>query len=265
MCKILKVNRSTVYYSKALQVIDSDLENEVIKLFKNNRKVYGARKIKYKLLDSHIIASRRRIRRIMDKYDLKSTYTKKKYKKEKIGCNEEVKANIVDRDFSRDEQLEVVVSDLTYVQVGEKWNYVCIILDLYNREIIGASSGIHKNADLVMRAFSSIKSTLDKVQIFHTDRGNEFKNEAIDSLLSTFKIKRSLSKKGSPYDNAVAEATFKIFKTEFIYQQKFARLEDLERELFDYVNWFNNERIHGSLGYLTPVEFKEMMSEKNVS
>jgi len=116
-----------------------------------------------------------------------------------------------------------------------------------------------------MRAFSSVKSTLNKVQIFHTDRGNEFKNEAIDTLLSTFKIERSLSKKGSPYDNAVAEATFKIFKMEFIYQQKFETLEDLERELFDYVNWYNNERIHGSLGYLTPVEFKKMMSEKKVS
>ncbi len=265
MCKKLKVNRSSIYYRKTLQVIDSDLENEIIKLFKENRKVYGARKIKFKLLDSARIVSRRRIRRIMDKYELVSTYTKKKYKREKSGCNEELKVNIVDRNFSRDEQLEVVVSDLTYVQVGGKWNYVCIILDLHNREIIGTAVGIHKSANLVMRAFSSIKSNLEKIQIFHTDRGNEFKNEAIDSFLSTFKIERSLSKKGSPYDNAVAEATFKIFKMEFIYQEEFERLDDLERELFDYINWYNNKRIHGSLGYLTPVEFKKMMSEKKVS
>ncbi|MCP4053325.1 MAG: IS3 family transposase [Mesoflavibacter sp.] len=265
MCKKLGINRSSVYYRKSVQIIDSDLENEVIKVFKDNRKIYGTRKIKYKLLDYGIIASRRRIRRIMQKYGLESAYTKKKYKKEKTTCNEEKKANIVDRDFSRDKQLEVVVSDLTYVKVGGKWNYVCIILDLHNREIIGSSSGIHKSANLVMKAFSSIGTPLYKIQIFHTDRGNEFKNESIDDLLSTFDITRSLSKKGSPYDNAVAEATFKIFKTEFIYQQKFEKLKDLERELFDYVNWYNNKRIHGSLGYLTPMEFKIMMSEKKVS
>ncbi len=187
------------------------------------------------------------------------------YKREKTGCNEDIKENIVDRNFDDREQLEVIVSDLTYVQVGGKWNYVCNILDLHNREIIGSAAGANKGAELVLKAFSSIKNPLNKIQIFHTDRGNEFKNESIDELLETFKITRSLSKKGSPYDNAVAEATFKIVKTEFIYQQKFETLEELRRELFDYVNWYNNKRIHGSLGYLTPMEYKTILSEKKVS
>lgn len=79
----------------------------------------------------------------------------------------------------------------------------------------------------------------------------------IDEVLETFKIKRSLSTKDCPYDNAVAEATMKAIKTEFVKQMKFESLNQLETELFDYVNWYNNFRSHSSLQYLTPVEFKE--------
>ncbi|WP_278683258.1 IS3 family transposase, partial [Paraclostridium bifermentans] len=101
---------------------------------------------------------------------------------------------------------------------------------------------------------------LSKIELFHTDRGNEFKNEKIDEILSIFEIKRSLSKKGCPYDNAVAEATYKIIKTEFAHNRRFESFEQLKLELFDYVNWYNNIRIHGSLNYHTPREYRELFS-----
>lgn len=86
----------------------------------------------------------------------------------------------------------------------------------------------------------------------------------IDSFVEAFNIKRSLSKKGCSYDNAVAEAVFKVFKTEFIYQKSFQKMEDLELHLNDYVNWYNNHRIHSSLGYLTPAEFRKTYLKKIV-
>jgi putative transposase len=92
--------------------------------------------------------------------------------------------------------------------------------------------------------------------VFHTDRGGEFNNGIIDEVLDTFHIRRSLSLKGCPYDNAVAEATFKLFKTEFVQGRNFESLDRLKLELADYVNWYNNVRIHSSLGYLSPKEFK---------
>ncbi|SES42404.1 Integrase core domain-containing protein [Psychrobacillus sp. OK032] len=108
--------------------------------------------------------------------------------------------------------MSVLVSDLTYVKVGNRWNYICFLIDLYNREIVGYSIGEKKDAALVQRAFASVKYPLGQVKVFHTNRGSEFKNVGIDELLSKYKIKRSLSQKGDPYDNAVAEATFKILK-----------------------------------------------------
>ena len=167
---------------------------------------------------------------------LVSNYTVKQYKVHKARCNEEKVENIVNREFKREEKLDVVVSDLTYVNVKGKWNDICVILDLYNREIIGYAAGKNKTAEMVYKAFSKIRGDLKNINIFHTDRGNEFKNKIIDELLKTFKIKRSLSKKGCPYDNAVAEAIYKIIKTEFAFNRIFESFEELESELFNYVN-----------------------------
>ncbi|WP_026801817.1 IS3 family transposase, partial [Pontibacillus halophilus] len=97
---------------------------------------------------------------------------------------------------------------------------------------------------------------LNNVQVFHTDRGSEFRNKLIDEALAAFDIKRSLSLKGMPYDNAVAEATFKCIKVEFVKKAAFESEESLSLELFDYVNWFNRIRTHSTLGYLSPIEFK---------
>ena len=145
---------------------------------------------------------------------------------------------------------------MTYVNVGGKWNYICLMLDLYKREIAGYAAGAHKDAELVRKALYSIKYDLSKISLFYTDRRNEFKNRIIEETLETFDIRRSLSHKGCHYNNAVAEATYKIIKTEFSFNKRFESLEELELELFDYVNWYNNVRIHGSPGYKTPIEFR---------
>ena len=164
--------------------------------------------------------------------------------------------NELNREFEQEEERAVVVSDLTYVRVNQKWNYVCLFVDLFNREIIGYSAGPDKDAQLVYRALSSIPGNLEHINLFHTDRGNEFKNKLIDAALETFKIKRSLRVKGCPYDNAVAEATFKIFKTEFVKGRHFNCLKELELELMDYIYWYNLIRIHGTLGYKSPIQYK---------
>ena len=126
------------------------------------------------------------------------------------------------------------------MHVNYKWNYVCLLIGLYNREIIGFSAGPHRDATLVYDAFATVKGDLNKIQMFHTDRGSEFKNQLIDEMLSVFHIKRSLSMKGCPYDNAVAEANFKMFKPEFVRRRNFDSLAQLKVRLEDHVYWFNH-------------------------
>src|SRR5690606_11616278 len=213
MCKLLKVPRSLVYYhinnrqkSNKISKEEVELENAVIRIFRESRNNYGTRKIKKQLEREEIRVSRRRIGQIMKKYSLVSKYTVAQYKVRKQACNEDDIANTVNREFSDREKLEVVVSDLTYVRVKGQWMYICALLDLHNKEIIGYSAGRNKTAELVYRAFLSCRYPLSDIEIFHTDRGNEFKNKLIDEVIKAFGIERSLSHKGCPYDNAVMES-----------------------------------------------------------
>ena len=213
MCKVLQISRSTYYYESKQKPDESNLVTNIIDIFKSSRNNYGTRKVKVELTKRGYKISRRRIGRIMKQNDLVSKYTVAKFKPHVDKCNESKIANLVNRKFNDQQHLNVVVSDLTYVRVGKSWNYICVLIDLFNREIIGYSAGRNKDADLVAKVFATVKTNLKNIQVFHTDRGNEFKNQLIEETLKTFNISRSLSMKGCPYDNAVAEATFKIIKT----------------------------------------------------
>jgi transposase InsO family protein len=263
-CKILGIARSAYYLyrknppkGKVNTAADEALAGDVERIYTANRGVYGSHKIKSKLDSEGIVASRRRIVRVMKAKGLISAYTQKKYRPDKTSPNEAKIENIVDRKFGGYMPLDALVSDLTYVKVGGKWAYTCLFLDLSNREIVGHAASWHKDARLVKSAFASMDANLFDIDIFHTDRGSEFDNREIDKLLDFFGIRRSLSRKSNPWDNAVAEATFKLYKAEFAYREHFQTIKELQVKLSGYVHWFNNIRIHSTLGYLTPVEFRE--------
>lgn len=264
MCDVLQIARSTLYYEAKERAKEDEVTEAIVDIFHRNRNVYGTRKLKVKLQERGMVVSRRRIGRIMKEQGLVSTYTVAQFKPHKAACNEEATANTLNREFDQTEAKRFVVSDLTYVKVQNRWHYICVLVDLFNREIIGHSAGPHKDAALISRAFATVKGDLRQIQWLHTDRGSEFKNQKMDELLKTFEIGRSLSMKGCPYDNAVAEATFKIIKTEFVNQMNFQSLRHLELELYDYVNWFNKHRIHGTLGYLTPIQYRNAALKKVV-
>jgi transposase InsO family protein len=263
MCKALRLPRSSFYYQATPAKTDTELENAVINEFKLSRRNYGTRKLKIQLSKKQngheqIKVSRRWIGKIMSKYGLVSKYTLRRSKNRLNNVNEDVIPNIVNREYSDRVHLEVVVSDLTYVKLNRCWHYICLLLDLHGRKIIGSAVGRKKDAQLVRTAFYGVQDDLRKINVFHTDRGSEFKNQIIDEIIKAFGITRSLSAKGTPVDNAVAESMYNIIKTEFIFGEDFANLDEFSLKWFDYVNWYNNVRIHGSLGYLTPNDYKNL-------
>ena len=260
LCKCLGIARSTYYYECKGREDDPELEEAIQRAYEENRCVYGQRKLKQALRRKGWLVSRRRIGRIMRKRGLVSAYTRKKYRPHKTKSNESSAPNLLGRNFDGHAPGVCVVSDLTYVRVSDRWCYVCLLLDLGAREIIGYSAGRHKDAELVRKAFAAVQGNLLNIQMFHTDRGSEYDNMLIDELLIGFGIDRSLSMRGCPYDNAVAEATFRAIKTEFVNQRRFGTLEQLQVELADYVHWFNHIRLHGTLAYKTPVEYRQACS-----
>ncbi len=98
---------------------------------------------------------------------------------------------------------------------------------------------------------------MSDIEVFHTDRGSELDNSKTDEMVEAFGIERSLSRKGRPYDSAVDESTNKILKAEFVYREMFGTTRVLQAKLADYVHWYNNLRVHLTLGCMTPVEFKK--------
>lgn len=260
MCRYFAIPRSLYYYKPVTPPKDQALRESIKQIFHQSRQTYGARKIQRQLQDRGIQVSRKKVRQLMDEEGLISVYQVAKYRLQKSTCNQAKTENIVGRSFDERKRLEVVVSDLTYVRVQGRWCYVCIILDLHNREVIGYSAGPRKTKDLVYEALLRISYPLNLIDIYHTDRGKEFDNQLIEQALQTFGITRSLSRPGNPYDNAVMEAFNKILKKEFVRGRTFESIHQLKLELFDYIHWYNNQRIHGSLGYVSPIEYKKMFA-----
>ena len=186
MCKALKIARSTLYYKENPRLVNTALENAVIVEFKGSRNNYGTRKLKKELSKKKIVASRRLIGKIMKKYDLESNYTLRRKKKGKYTVNNDETGNIVAREFNGRAKYEVVVSDLTYVEIGRTWHYLCVLLDLCGRKIIGSAVGHRKDAKLVETAIYSVQADLREIQIFHTDRGSEFKNAVVEQIMGAF-------------------------------------------------------------------------------
>ena len=178
MCKLLHIPRSSLYYAKShhhdnYRKEDIELTNKIKTIFKNSRNNYGSRKIKVELAKLDLTVSRRKIRRIMRENGLVSNYTVKQFKVNKPTCNNDPINNELNREFNQEKRMNVIVSDLTYVNVDGKWNYICTIIDLFNREIVGYAAGKNKDAKLVKRAINSIRYDLSKINLFHTDYAEE--------------------------------------------------------------------------------------------
>ena len=192
----------------------------------------GAGKIKAALERRGVTASGRRIVNIMKRRGMTSAYARRTFKPHKTRVNEARLANILDREFDGYEPRTHLASDLTYVRVGGKWAYVCLLIDLANRSIAGHGADTGRTADLVMAAFATLDFPLTEVEVFHTDRGSEF-------------------------DNAVVESTNRLLKKELIYRNHYTSLEQLRSDPDDYVWWSDNQRLHSTLAYRSPNEFTQ--------
>ena len=150
-----------------------------------------------------------------------------------------------------------ICGDLACVRVGASWNYVRLLVDPCNREIVGHSAVPRRNARPVKSAFATLSFPISDIEVFHTDRGSEFDNAEIDLMLEAFGIERLLSAKGCPYDNAVDESTNGILKAELVHHEALDTTRELRAKLSGYAHRYDNFRIHSTPGYVSPVESRE--------
>ena len=202
--------------------------------------------------------SEKRVDKIMKKNMLVEK-RRKKWKVKKLVVKEK-KPNLLNQDFKAEKKNSKWVSDITYIRTKEGWAYLCAVMDLYSRKIIGHSIKKHMRKELVIQTLEQAISRRGSVVglIFHSDQGSQYGSESINQSLKENNILGSMSGKGSCYDNAAMESFFNSLKRECIGSEIFIDIQTAEKEIFNYIEcYYNNKRKHSSLGYLSPVKFEE--------
>lgn len=171
-----------------------------------------------------------------------------------------VSSNLRARKFEVSAPDRVWVSDITYLQTSEGWLYLAVVLDLFQRKIVGWSMSHRINKKLVMEALRMgiwVRRPAAGL-IFHSDRGSQYCSHDFLKMLKTHNMMSSMSRKGNGWDNAVAESFFGSLKTERVYFTNYKTREDARRDVVDYIEMFyNSKRRHSYLGYLSPMAFEE--------
>jgi putative transposase len=242
---------------------DARLIDVMVKLFYQNEEVYGRPRLFRDLRKLGYRIGEQRVRKLMKLAGIQPI-SEKRFRVRTTDSNHSfpISANLVRRNFKTTRPNQVWVSDITYIRTRRGWAYLCVILDLYSRRIVGWSVRPHMKATLVTE---SLAMALAQRKVnpwsltFHSDRGSQYASRKVRSMLRDYKIVSSMSAKGDCYDNAVAESVFGTIKTERIYTREYETLSEVKQDLFRYIEGFyNRRRMHSYLGYRSPEEFEIM-------
>jgi len=218
-------------------------------------RTYGYRRIQIALERQGIHRNPKTILRVMQKYNLLSVVRRKKYRN--YGELLHRYPNLLNRDFHADRPNQKWVTDISYIKTGQGFLYLSVIRDLYDNSIVAYKTGTEQNINLVLSTIRAAKRT-EKVTAelqLHSDQGFQYTSQAYFNLTQLYNITPSMSRRGNPYDNALAENFFSILKTECIYRTKIRSYEEARLLIAAYIDFYNNERIQLKTK-LTPHEMR---------
>lgn len=272
MCQVLKVSRSGYYAWLHRQPSPRAKENQQLmkairRTYHGSKRRYGSPKITEELQASGYQVSRPRVARLMKSAQLKSIIHKRyQVRTTDTTHNYPVKPNLLNRDFKVDKPSEVWVSDITYIPTKQGWLYLTIIMDLYDRKIIGWSLSRDMTAEATVCSawrMACCNRSVQASMIFHSDQGVQYACQLFTSQLKALGVRQSMSRKGDCWDNAVAENFFKILKSEIDNKHHFKSFQEAKNEIFSFIEiWYNRQRSHSKLGYLSPEAYGNQLLEK---
>ncbi len=264
MCKCLGIHHSVYYYHcknkiNSYHKANQDLNFKIQKIYDESKGRYGSPKITKILNNQGITVSQKRVARQMKKLGLRSIIVKKYNHSGSVKTNNSKEyPNLLEQKFFAEKPSEKWVGDITYIYTKETgWTYLAIVMDLFDLKVVGWTYGTEMTDDLVISAFNKamVNRGLQKNGIFHSDRGSQYTSNNYEQLLLASNIKHSYSKKGYPYDNASMESFNAILKKEEVNVNKYKTFEQARLAIFEFIeSWYNNVRIHSTLGYITPNE-----------
>lgn len=224
-----------------------------------SREIYGSPKIHKDLLAEGETCSVNRVARLMNVADIQSKMARQFVITTNSKNTMQPAPDLLQRQFTVDKDNEAWVSDTTFIGTREGWLYLAVILDLFSRQVIGWSMSTKNNSQLVQDALTmSIwrRGQVNEV-IVHSDQGSTYASGDYQRQLSEHNLRCSMSRKGECLDNAVAESFFGTLKNELVYHEDYKTRAQARQSIFEYIEvFYNRQRRHASLGYMTPVEYE---------
>jgi transposase InsO family protein len=272
LCKVLEVSRSGYYawerrVPSARSREDAKLRVHIAAIHERSRGVYGAPRVHAELRASGFRVSRKRVARLMSELGLESR-RKRRFKATTDSRHTlPVAENVLDRKFEVDAPNVAWVTDITYVWTSEGWLYLAAILDLFSRRVVGFAMSERIDRQLALDALcAAVGRRLPNAGlVHHSDRGSQYASGDYQDALDEAGVVCSMSRKGNCWDNAVAESFFATLKTELVYLRRFATRAEAREAIFEFIeSFYNRERRHSTLGYLSPVAFERKFDQEKV-
>ena len=256
MCRCLGVSRSGYYdFVNRMDIPAKDLPlaEKIRECQEKCGKTYGYRRVHVWLERNGIHHNPKTILRVMNKYNLLSVVRRRKY--HHYGEAIHRYPNVMNRDFKAERPNQKWVTDISYIRTGQGFLYLSVIRDLYDNSIVAYKTGTEQNIRLVLE---TVKEAMRKEEVtgelqLHSDQGFQYTSQAYFKLTTSYNIKQSMSRRGNPYDNALAENFFSILKTECINRVKLRTYDEARTLIDEYIYFYNNERIQLKTK-LTPFE-----------
>lgn len=264
-CEVLQVSRSGFYSWRqrppsATATKRAALLQEVREVHRISRENYGAVRVHRALEQRGTKCDRKTVAKVMREAGIRSK-TSRKFRVTTTDSNHPhpVAENVLARDFTADRANQKWVADITYIATLEGWLYLAAVLDLFTRKVVGWSMSERIDSRLVVDALEMAVSRQlpDAGLIAHSDRGVQYASEHYQRTLTTHDIECSMSRRGDCWDNAPAESFFATLKKELVHHEVYETRSEARTSLFEYIEvFYNRQRLHSSLGYVSPTDFE---------
>ena len=270
MARALGVSRAGHYewlrgHRSLRQSRDKELVERIKEVQKKVHSRYGSPRISQELARAGYQVGHNHVARLMREHDLGRRARRRYRCTTKSDHNLPVAKNLVNREFRVEAANRVWVSDITYVSTAQGWLYLCVVIDLYSRKVIGWAMSCRMKATLVVQALimALMRRGWPREVIFHSDRGCQYASEAVRGRLTQYGLTQSMSRKGDCWDNAPSESFFSTLKTELCGSRAFATRAEAQAAIFEYIEiFYNRVRLHSTIGYLSPAEYEEGSPQK---
>lgn len=263
LCKVMQVSRSHYYNCvkvKQNQIDENQvrLENRIKALFEKHKQNYGSRRLMKALREEGFEIGRYRVRKLMKKLNL---FVKQKLRyKNTTDSDHDLRIceNLLDRKFQPEQPNQVWTTDITYIWTAQGFLYLAIVVDLFSRKIIGWSVQDHMRTSLCKDALTMAwwRRKQPKKVMHHSDRGSQYASHEYRQLLTDYGMTQSMSRKGNCWDNSPTERVFRTLKSEWLDRFAFKTRAEAKAAIWDYITYYNVDRIHSTLGYVTPAQFE---------